>query len=162
MYSLGDLPGGSQPFSYAFAVSADGKTVVGMGTDDQLQSMAYIWHHQRGMRNLKNVLVNDYGLTHVAGWTLKEARAVSMFGTTIAGWGINEDGDEEAWLARLTPICAADLNGDGAVNVPDVMMLFGAMGPCDTCAECLADINGDCTVNTADFNALIGNWGPCP
>jgi probable HAF family extracellular repeat protein len=160
MAPIGDLPGGgSQPFSYGFAVSADGRTVVGMGNTDQA-SQAYIWDHQHGMRNLGELLVNQYGL-NLDGWILREAKAVSLFGRTIAGWGVYE-GSEQAWLARLGPACPGDLNDDGVVDLVDALELLGTMGDCDPCEYCPADLNGDCVVSITDFTAMLATWGPCP
>ena len=50
----------------------------------------------------------------------------------------------------------ADLNGDGCVNVSDLLLLIGAWGPC---AGCSADINNDGVVNVSDLLLLIGAWG---
>lgn len=49
-----------------------------------------------------------------------------------------------------------DLNGDGTVNVSDLLMLLGAWGTCDGCP---ADLNGDGFVNVADMLALLAEWG---
>lgn len=51
---------------------------------------------------------------------------------------------------------AADLNGDGVVNVSDLLLLLGAWGPC---TGCIADINGDDVVNVSDLLRLFGDWG---
>jgi hypothetical protein len=106
------------------------------------------------------LLVSDYGLD-LDGWRLAEAKAVSLFGRIIAGWGEHE-GEEQAWLARLSPACPADLDGDGFVGMTDVLELLATMGPCGSCEACLADVNGDCVVNITDFTAMLAAWGPCP
>ncbi|MBT5381903.1 MAG: hypothetical protein HOL13_03585, partial [Phycisphaerae bacterium] len=52
--------------------------------------------------------------------------------------------------------CDGDCNGDGQVDVDDVLELlgqFGGTGECDT--------NGDGTIGVDDLLAQIGNWGPC-
>ncbi|MDY7109226.1 MAG: hypothetical protein SYC29_11380 [Planctomycetota bacterium] len=49
-----------------------------------------------------------------------------------------------------------DINGDGAVNTEDLLLLLGAWGPCPGCPE---DINGDDEVNTADLLLLLAAWG---
>lgn len=51
-----------------------------------------------------------------------------------------------------------DLNGDGVVNVSDLLILFGAWGPCDM-AYCPADLNHDDVVDVSDLLILFGNWG---
>ncbi len=52
-----------------------------------------------------------------------------------------------------------DIDGDGAVGTPDLLLLLGAWGPCDDCAGCPADIDGDCLIGTSDLLILLGNWG---
>lgn len=61
-------------------------------------------------------------------------------------------------------ICAADISGDGEVNVTDMLALLGVWGPCAApCPpQCPADINNDCVVNSNDLLALISAWGSCP
>jgi hypothetical protein len=48
-----------------------------------------------------------------------------------------------------------DVNGDGAVNIADLLALLAAWGPC---AGCPADVNGDGTVNIVDLLTLLANW----
>ncbi len=53
-----------------------------------------------------------------------------------------------------------DLDGDGAVDVKDLLILLAAWGPCGmpcppTCAE---DLNADCIVNVSDLLLLLTNW----
>ena len=55
--------------------------------------------------------------------------------------------------------CLADTNGDGNVNVADILQLIGAWGPCAGCNE---DINNDGSVDVADLLDLIAAWGACP
>jgi hypothetical protein len=57
---------------------------------------------------------------------------------------------------RLT--CTGDVNGDGAVDVTDLLELLGAWGPCEGCP---ADIDGSGEVDVTDLLALLGAWGPC-
>lgn len=54
---------------------------------------------------------------------------------------------------------AGDLNGDGAVNATDMIILFSAWGSCRTCIDCSADLDGDCAVNISDLLILLGDWG---
>jgi len=54
--------------------------------------------------------------------------------------------------------CPADINGDGTVNVSDLLSLIAAWGPCDSCIE---DIDGSGEVNVSDLLTVIGAWGPC-
>ena len=59
---------------------------------------------------------------------------------------------------KPSSVCASDFDGDGEVNVADVLLLIGAWGPCPNCDE---DLDGDGEVQVADLLLLIGNWGPC-
>ena len=56
--------------------------------------------------------------------------------------------------------CPADIaNGDGNVNVDDLLALLAAWGPCD--ANCDADIDGNNAVDIDDLLTLLAAWGPC-
>ncbi|TWU22591.1 PEP-CTERM sorting domain-containing protein [Bythopirellula polymerisocia] len=99
MVGLGFLTGGS--FSSATDTTADGSIVVGiasMGAD----SDPFIWDDSNGIRNLVDVLTNDFGLgIALTGWDLIEATAISDDGRVIIGNGINPDGNFEGWIARI-------------------------------------------------------------
>ena len=49
-----------------------------------------------------------------------------------------------------------DINGDGLVNVEDLLIAISEWGPCS--GECLADIDGSDTVDIADLLEIIANW----
>ena len=98
MTGLGDLSGGEFK-SKAWNVSADGSIVVGY-SESALGYEAFVWDTDNGMRNLKDVLEGDYGLD-LTGWTLREAWDISADGLTIVGYGINPDGNTEAWAATI-------------------------------------------------------------
>ena len=48
-----------------------------------------------------------------------------------------------------------DLDGDGAVNVSDLLLLLADWG---TCPGCVGDISGDGVVDTNDLLTLLANW----
>jgi T5SS/PEP-CTERM-associated repeat protein len=52
-----------------------------------------------------------------------------------------------------------DLNGDGVVNVSDLLLLLGAWGTCPSSGSCPADLNNDGVVNVSDLLLLLANWG---
>jgi thiol-disulfide isomerase/thioredoxin len=59
-------------------------------------------------------------------------------------------------LAELPPF---DLDGDGMVAVPDLLILLGSWGPCGDCEHCPGDLDGDCAVGVSDVLELLANWG---
>lgn len=54
--------------------------------------------------------------------------------------------------------CAGDIDGDGVINVNDLLMLIGAWGTCDGCPE---DIDENGVVNVNDLLIAIAAWGTC-
>ena len=85
MAKLGHLPGTSE--SCAYGVSGDGSIVVGQSGDQ-----AFIWDKTNGMRNLAEVLVDEYGLD-LKGYDLEKAKAISADGKTIIG---------DDWIANIS------------------------------------------------------------
>lgn len=57
-----------------------------------------------------------------------------------------------------TDCCPADVDGNGAVEFGDILLILGAWGPCGDCPE---DIDGNGAVEFADLLLLLGAWGPC-
>jgi len=76
----------------ASRMSADGNIIVGWGhiVDSHL-SEAFIWDEVNGIRNLTNLLENEYGLD-LMGWRLRDASGISDDGKTIIGWAERIDG----------------------------------------------------------------------
>jgi hypothetical protein len=54
--------------------------------------------------------------------------------------------------------CQADFDGNGQVNVLDLLDLIAAWGATGSTPQ---DLNGDSTVTVLDLLILIGAWGPC-
>ncbi len=88
------------------------------------------WHFDSG-----DSLYNDYRGWHVDGIQISSMTA---------------DCDSDA--------CVADTNGDGSVNVADLMAVIDEWGtPGNT-----ADVNNDGIVDVNDLLFISGNWGACP
>lgn len=63
------------------------------------------------------------------------------------------------WLAdHLVPAVPGDVNGDGVVDVADLLAMLAAWGDCPGGPDCPADLDGDGTVDAADLLALLANW----
>jgi len=106
MVGLGDLPG-SVFTSIAEATSGDGSIVVGEGNEGTTSSRAFIWDAAHGMRDLEDVLINDYGLgASLVGWHLWAATGISADGNVIVGSGTYPDdsqGINAGWVVDLVP-----------------------------------------------------------
>jgi len=92
MVGLGHLPG--TYYSQANGVSGDGSVVVGNC------GQAFVWDAVNGMRSLRDMLVNEFGLD-LTGWVLSSASDISADGQRIVGSGTNPNGSTEAWLATI-------------------------------------------------------------
>lgn len=60
--------------------------------------------------------------------------------------------------------CPADLapnDGDGWVDVSDLLALLASWGPCENCPADLAPRGGDGQVDVSDLLALFAAWGQC-
>jgi hypothetical protein len=55
-----------------------------------------------------------------------------------------------------TTICAEDLNGNGMIEVSDVLLLLGDFGCTDNCT---ADVDGDGSVGVSDVLLLLAAYG---
>jgi uncharacterized membrane protein len=78
-------------------VSADGsmifgETIAGDG------SQAVVWDATHGVRYLRDVFTNEFGLD-LTEWNLRSANGVSADGTVIVGYGMNPFGHFEGWMA---------------------------------------------------------------
>ena len=100
MVGLGHLSS-NLPTSIARAVSDDGSTVVGISFIRSGEWEVFVWDKIRGMRPLKDVLEQEYGLD-LSDWSLTEVGDISADGLTIVGSGFNwQEKREEGWVAKL-------------------------------------------------------------
>jgi hypothetical protein len=76
----------------------------------------------------------------------------------IAGDGIDWGAPDTVTITVGAP-CPWDLDGDGAVGIPDLLLLIAGFGPC---ADCPADFDGDGCVGIFDLLAMLRHFGPCP
>ena len=83
-----------------------------------------------------------------------ELNDCELFGGSWFGPGTTCD---DLSICNESP-CPADVDGNGAVAVDDLLLVlgnYGQTGPNE------ADINDDGIVNVDDLLMVIGAWGPC-
>jgi hypothetical protein len=60
------------------------------------------------------------------------------------------------WHGAEDTTCSEDVNGDGQVDVNDLLEIIGKWGPCSGCP---ADVDGSGEVDVNDVLAVLGYWG---
>ena len=85
----------------------------------------------RGMQNLKNMLVNEFGMSNLAQWSLIDATGISDDGLTIVGNGYNPSGNYEAWRVNLDGVTRSWMSptGDTSWDEPGNWSKWGKPGP---------------------------------
>ncbi len=68
----------------------------------------------------------------------------------------SDESDSNFSIDGTQPSNPADLNGDGVVDVSDLLILLGSWGACPGCD---ADLNSDGVVDVSDLLILLGSWG---
>ena len=72
--------------------------------------------------------------------------------------------DSSAATLTVMPACAADLapaQGNGVVDVDDLLAVINNWGPCNGCEADLHPAGGNGSVDVDDLLAIINSWGPC-
>jgi hypothetical protein len=181
-------PVGPYPFfGYSVSIGRGGTTIlIGAPLDAEMGSQAgaaHLFRHtDRGWIELAKLTASDGApFDQFAGITsldqdiaLVYAEGKAYFFAGFSGLDCNSnanpdacdifEGTSEDLNANGIPDeCDAigDLNGDGVVNVRDLLTLLAAWGACDDpCPPaCTGDTNFDCTVNWIDLLTLLTNWG---
>ncbi len=104
----------------------------------------------------------NYGYSFNVRW-IAPAEDIGALAFHVAAIASNADrttlGDNTYAAGITAPFnaCPPDINGDGAVNGIDLLILLSAFGE----AHPDADLTGDSTVGSADLLTLLSAWGPC-
>ena len=140
----------------------DSNLVVGDSATSTGVSRAFIW--QEGTtRALQDLISTTQPLS------IETVAAINKAGQiTAEGRLPNPSGPGFITVAlRLNPVppLTGDLNCDWQVNVPDLLAVIGAWGPCPSkppgepfTETCHADFNDDGVVNHHDIVAVVLNW----
>jgi probable HAF family extracellular repeat protein len=140
MTGLGHLPGshygGGLLFSEALGISGNGLVIVGWSdTDGPMKAVnlnrtpfttAFRWTSQTGMESVAGWLA-DNGRP-VTGWRLSVATGANWDGSTIVGYGIDPQGNIEAWIARVADTSSGLLGLGDAANSLATTINLPAMG----------------------------------
>jgi len=141
--------------STGYGVTDDGNTVVGRGrlVGASTPVEAIIWRNSAPTKFqlLKSVLVSEFGVANLTGWTLRRANAISADGKVIVGDGTNPSGQNEAFVVIFGNLCAADFNGDGFLDFTDFDDFVTAFEN----GQANADFNGDGFLDFTDFDDFV-------
>jgi hypothetical protein len=96
----------------------------------------------------------DVVVLSIPGVTVQAERVYTAYAMGL----VNGDPALQAVLSLDAIGCRADINGDGAVETHDLLLLLGAWGTGDAAA----DLDGSGSVDTVDLLMLLANWGECP
>ena len=157
-------PGGPA-LATATAVSNDGNIIVGYGTPTEGTPSAMIWTPALRMRELKAVLLIDFGID-ISAATLREARGISADGLVIAGLGRRTAGvNLVGWVVDLrdagSPCLTypADYNQDGGTTGDDVAAFFTDFEQGFPCAD--TNLDGGVTGNDEVTLFITFEQGGC-
>jgi hypothetical protein len=84
--------------------------------------------------------------------------AVASAGTIEAVAGVD---DIAITQAPLPPLCPADVNGSGAVDIDDLLTVINAWGSTGTPGTVPGDVNQSGTTDIDDLLLVINAWGNC-
>ena len=88
------------------------------------------------------------------------AGVAAVFVPAEEGLGLAIVDEDELNALEVIPIkglpIPGDVNGDGIVNIADLVEVLLNWGPCQ---DCPADLNGDDVVDVLDLVEVLLNWG---
>ena len=158
MTGLGFLP--SFTNSYANAISADGSVVVGYSDSGIYNGKAFRWTLETGMESVEDWLSNA-GVSIAAWSTLKNANGTNSDGSVVVGTGLNANGDEEAFIARVgysdgsVVVGSGDEEASGVVGSGDEEA-SGVVGLTDLSNSLASQVSPSQTLDTLTSMALNG------
>jgi uncharacterized membrane protein len=139
-------------------ITADGATIVG-GTwplGPATFGKAFIWRDGVGTMPFSDYL-DEIGVSYDPDFNFSFVSAISSDGKWIAGWGDPNDlANVTSWVLHVPDPCPADIDGNGMVDVDDLLTLLANWG-----GEGDGDIDGSGTVDVNDLLLLLAAWGPC-
>ena len=98
-------------------------------------------------------------------WGVSEPSMVSLQDSTLCGHDFSDVSgnwqDLGGNVAYDSCECPTDTNGDGTVDVSDILAVVDAWGDCPPDDDCPTDVDLDGTVGVNDVLLIISEWGEC-
>ena len=98
-------------------------------------------------------------------WGVSESSMVSLQDSTLCGHDFNDisggNWQDLGGNVAYDSCDCPDTNGDGSVDVNDILAVIDAWGDCPPDDDCPADVDLDGTVGVNDVLLIISEWGEC-
>jgi hypothetical protein len=143
-----------------YDITNDGIGVGYVGISFEVFRAVLFWKGQAYDLNERIVNVPEIGdslFLHVATGINSDGQIVGTFGGFASGEPLSP-----GRIFILTPVAEAvpgDIDGDGVVNIADLLAVLGSWGACEAPpAPCPSDVNDDGVVDVVDFLLVLSNW----
>lgn len=100
----------------------------------------------------------DQGSIHTFDWTVPDDPAEQAWIQVRMDNTGNDYDDVNGAPFSIAGACPGDIDADGEVGFPDLLLTLQSWGPC---AECPADVDDDGEVGIQDLVILLDAWGSC-
>jgi len=86
---------------------------------------------------------------------------LSFFLSGPYDWNLDGEATDADRLQLLAALAAsrADVDGDGIVDITDLLAVLGSWGPCPPAGDCAPDLDCDGIVGIVDLLVLLNLWG---
>ena len=132
------------------AVNASG-WIMGMSHDSDYNLQTFVTTAGNELHIVDDRVI---GYESIFMLTASDMNASGEIGTLVTFWG------GEDMTAVLSPARAGDANGDGHVNITDLLLIIGLWGEWPVGGICGPDLNMDGMITVDDLLLCIGDWGP--
>lgn len=152
--AIPDVPQGGQILA-SFCYNLDGESL----SSYDIATFSVVGGPSQVLGNSETWTTFSMNITDFAGQTIQFSwhfDTVDGVSNDHNGWQVDKIRIETTSLECKDTGTPGDLDGNGTVDVLDMLALLGAWGACDGCP---ADLNDDGLVNVADLLILLGNWG---